>query len=208
MNPGPRDTGSAALESPSSRARAMRSRGWFDRSQDGLARLGGVVRALRLEHGLGTRALARRSTACRSTIQRLERGQLRPRPSLLRAIAWGLDPDRAPELRQQLFDAVGEDVAADLQGWRRYRARRTEQGWLTGEVPLPGDLARRIDAHRRAAELRRAAYALMDTPGALDDAAVMARAHDMLTESLRLSDIGGGPISIGAGNRRVVYGVD
>lgn len=107
-----------------------------------------------------------------------------------------------------LLAGAGESVAADMPGWRRCRARRTEQGWLTGDVPLPRDLARRIDAHSRAAELRRAAYALMDAPDALDDVAAIDRAHEMLTESLRLSDIGGGPISIGAGKRRVVYGIE
>ena len=45
MDPGHRETDSAALQPRSSRARAMRARGGFDRSQDGLARLGGVVRA-------------------------------------------------------------------------------------------------------------------------------------------------------------------
>ncbi len=198
-----REPDAAALQPGSSRARTVRSRDSFDRSQDDLARLGALVRALRLEHGLGTRALARRATACRSTIQRLERGQLRPRPSLLQAIAWGLDPDRAPKLRRQLLDAAGENLAPDTQGWRRYRWRRQELGMATGAVPLPREIARRVEAHRREAEARREADALLDGLGALDDAEILARAHELMTVACRAAAEAGGVIQIG----RVMYGL-
>jgi DNA-binding XRE family transcriptional regulator len=54
-----------------------------------------AVRELRTERGLSVSALARRPAIDRRTIQRLVRGQLRPRPSLLWAIAYGADPDQS-----------------------------------------------------------------------------------------------------------------
>ena len=189
------NTGRSCPNGPS-RAGAVRPRVGFDRSQD-LARLGAVVRALRLEHGLGTRALARRSTAWRSTVQRLERGQLRPRPSLLHAIAWGLNPDRVSELRQQLFDAAGENLAADLPGWQRYRWRRQVAGMVTGAVPLPREIGRRVGAHVRQAEARRAALALLNRPGAWDDAEILARAHELMAIANQAAAEAGGAIQIG-----------
>ena len=192
--------------SDASRACAMRT-GFSSPGRSGLAELGALVRALRLGAGLTQRALARRSTCAPSTISRLERGQLRPRRSLLGAVGWGIDPDRAKEIRAALFAAAGDNLAADTPGWRRYRARRTEAGMLAGDVPLPTQLARRIDAHKRRAALWQAADALMDTPGALDDAAILDRANQMLAEASRLAAEAGGTIAVGSGRRRVVYGL-
>lgn len=167
----------------SPRARVMRNENegnGCDRSED-LARVGSLVRALRLECGLTMSALARRSAVAPSTISRLERGELRPRPSLLTVVASGLDPDRQRELREMLLAAAEGCLAPDTAGWQRYRWRRQELGWNTGEVPLPSDLARRVAAHKRAAEARRAAYAIVDRRGPLTDAD--------LDEGLRLMEI-------------------
>jgi transcriptional regulator with XRE-family HTH domain len=51
--------------------------------------------------------LARRALVARSTIQRLEKGQLRPRPSLLAWVAYALDPDHAKVIRPALVEAAG-----------------------------------------------------------------------------------------------------
>lgn len=65
-----------------------------------LARLGALVRLLRAERDMGVSELARRSMCARSTVQRLEAGKLRPRPSLLGYVAWGLDPDHSKLIRE------------------------------------------------------------------------------------------------------------
>jgi len=168
--------------------------------------LGALVSSLRIGAGLSMSALARRSACSSSTISRLERGELRPRPSLLRSIAWGLDPDRAAALGEVLFAAAADSRAADSAGWQRYRWRRQELGMITGDVPLPRDIARRVAAHKRAAAARAAAGRLTSGAGWVDDAETMARASELLAEAQRLDDEAGGMIGIGTGHHRVVYG--
>ncbi|NJP28071.1 helix-turn-helix transcriptional regulator [Microbispora sp. SCL1-1] len=89
------------------------------------ATLGAALKALRAEYGIGTRPLARRSTVARSTITRLESGQRRPRPAILAAIAYGLDPGRVDELAELLATAAGDSLRPDTPGGIRRRARRT-----------------------------------------------------------------------------------
>lgn len=91
-----------------------------------VATLGAVLRALRTEYGLGTRPLARRSTVARSTIQRLEAGERRPRRSILAALAYGFDPDRAEQLAAMLCEAAGPSLREDTTGGLRMRERRKD----------------------------------------------------------------------------------
>ncbi|MBF8187309.1 helix-turn-helix domain-containing protein [Nonomuraea sp. K274] len=88
------------------------------------ATLGAVLRSLRAAYGVGTRPLARRSTVARSTIQRLEAGQRRPRRSVLAALAYGLDPGRVQELTEALCAAAGPSLRDDTAGGLRRRERR------------------------------------------------------------------------------------
>lgn len=173
-----------------------------DRS-NGLVRVGSLIRELRLERGLSMSGLARRCAVAPSTISRLERGELRPRRSLLMAIGWGLDPDRRGELREMLLAAAGDCLAADTPGWEGYRFRRQVIGMNKGTVPLPVDTARRVAAHVRSGDARRRAFAILDRPGALDDPAALAAAADLMEVAVRSSTEGGRAIRIGD----VVYGL-
>lgn len=161
-----------------------------------LARLGALVRELRIEHGLGTRALARRATVARSTIQRIEAGTMRARPITLAVIAWALDPDRAAELRERLL-AAAEGCLAEDGDWPRYRGRRQIQGMNTGAVPLPRDWDRRIKAHLRASEARRRWYATVDRLCISDDDALFAEADKWFKILNEASKEAGGVIRIG-----------
>jgi transcriptional regulator with XRE-family HTH domain len=154
----------------SSCARVMRSRRSAERCAPvrtaGLAVLGALVRQLRTERQLSRRALAKRSMVARSTIQRLERGLLRPRPSLLTWVANGLDPDRQRELREAMISAAGgADALAEDGKWAHRRSQQAPKGGLAGEVPLPSDLARRIALHNKATALRQQADTILDRPG-------------------------------------------
>lgn len=96
---------------PRARARAMRSScehgGHTVPGTADLARLGALVRLLRSERDMPQAELARRALVARSTIQRLEKGQLRPRPSLLAWVAQAIDPDHAKVIRPALVEAAG-----------------------------------------------------------------------------------------------------
>ncbi len=164
------------------------------------------MRALRTQRGLSTRALARRSAAARTTIQRLERGQLRPRRTLLSAVAMGIDPDRQKEILEQIATAAGESVAPDTDGTRRWRRRRIERGILAGEVPLPAKIARRLALHQEADRLWLASMALLDKPGALDSAEMLDESIRLHEESRRLREAAGPPISLWIGRHRITRG--
>ncbi len=98
-------TDPSAAGSALPRARAMRSGSAVApvaRAVDpaDLARSGrGGAPAVRMERGMSVSVLARRSMCARSTVQRLERGVLHPRPSLLGWIAYCLDPDNSKLIR-------------------------------------------------------------------------------------------------------------
>jgi transcriptional regulator with XRE-family HTH domain len=102
------------------------------------------VRALRAERGLTVSALARRAAVDRRTVQRLERGQLRPRLSLLWSIAYGVDPDLSAEVRGRLVAAAVPFVVPDTDASARARARRLWVAWHAGELPLPVYWERRV----------------------------------------------------------------
>jgi transcriptional regulator with XRE-family HTH domain len=105
-----------------------------------LLALGAVIRQLRVERGLSTRELARRSTLARSTITCFEAGQLHPRRSALVVLAAGLDPDHSAEILSQLIAAAGDQMAPDTGGWQRYRRRRIRRALVAGTIPVPGQL--------------------------------------------------------------------
>lgn len=205
----PRTEATRAGQSAASRPRAMRSQfdaGSVTGGQTDLQRLGALVRSLRSAHGLSTRALARRSASARSSIQRLERGTMRPRRSLLSAVALGMDPDRQKELLEQLEAAAGGSVAADTDGTRGWRRRRLERGILNGSVPLPAKLARGLELHRKADQLFAREMALLDQPGAFDDAAVLEEALRLSEEHRKLRDQAGAPIVFHVGRQVIRAG--
>jgi DNA-binding XRE family transcriptional regulator len=86
-----------------------------------------AVRELRTERGLSVSALARRAAIDRRTIQQLVRGQLRPRPSLLWAIAYGADPDQSAEVRERLLAAAVPSIVPDKSHARVRSGRRALQ---------------------------------------------------------------------------------
>lgn len=112
------------------------------------ATLGVLLRSLRAERGLSQRVLAARSTVNRTTIERLEMGQRRPRPSLLRALAYGLDHLEPAVIAERLIEAAGESLRPDTAAGLRRRARRMERAvtssrWLRSAVAEDADAARR-----------------------------------------------------------------
>jgi hypothetical protein len=133
------------------------------------AALSVVLRQLRVGHGLSIRRLAERACVAPSTVQRLERGQLRPRPSTLRRIAWGLDPDRHVPIGDLLVDAAGHGIAPDGEAWSRYEARRVNQGLRAGRVPLPVAWDRSIRLSTTGDAMWRASVMLNDLAAAVID---------------------------------------
>lgn len=174
-----------------------------------LARLGALVSLLRMERGMGVSALARRSMCARSTVQRLEAGRLRPRPSLLGWVAYGLDPDNAKLIREALTAAAGgTEALADDGEWGRHRARQGNKAMYAGKVPLPSDLQRPIALHRKASACWAQAQRILDHPGALDDVRSLDAAIRLMDQGREYRAAAGGTISVGWGSRRVVYGLD
>ncbi|MEV4752158.1 helix-turn-helix domain-containing protein [Streptosporangium sp. NPDC049248] len=88
------------------------------------ATLGALLRSLRAERRLSTRALAVRSTVARSTITRLEAGERRPRPGVLAALAYGLDHENPGPVAELLQAAAADSLRPDTPQGLRRRARR------------------------------------------------------------------------------------
>jgi transcriptional regulator with XRE-family HTH domain len=175
-----------------------------------LERLGALVRSLRLEAGLPVRGLARRACVHRTTVQRLERGTLRPRPSLLLMIANAIDPDRCGEILRALTAAAASSMAAESPGWQRRRNRQLHRGWMTGQVPLPAAIGRPIALHQQAAEAWRAGMAALDQADAAADpqaeADLLDEADRFLSQARALTEEAGPPVMLIAGGHRVAYG--
>jgi len=178
-----------------------------DPASAGRTAVGHLARELRLAAGLSERALARRAAVARSTVTRLEHGQIRPRQSLLSAIAVGIDPDRPRELIAQLVAAAGDDIAADSDGWLHYRRRRMERGILRGDVPLPTKVAAGIRLHRAADAAWQAGTAILHRPGALDDADALDEALRLMDEARTLRDRAGPPMTLHIGKVCIAVGV-
>jgi hypothetical protein len=174
-----------------------------------LARLGILVRLLRMERSMAVSELARRAMCARSTIQRLEAGRLHPRPSLLGWVAYGLDPDNAKLIREALITmAGGREALADDGSWGRRRARQGNSAMYAGKVPLPSDLQRRINLHRKASACWAQAQRILARPGALDDPRALDAAIRLMDQSHVYRAHAGGLISFGWGSRRIIYGLD
>jgi transcriptional regulator with XRE-family HTH domain len=172
-----------------------------------LTALGALVRAERLSRGLGTRRLAIRASVARSTVQRLEAGQLRPRRSLLSALALGLDADEQRALLVRFIAAAGgEDALAEDGRWPHYRRRRHELGILAGTTPLPAALDRGLKLHRQAEALTRRSLAILDEPGALEGIRRLDEAHRLHVEADRLRGQAGPPVVLHVGGRRISVG--
>jgi transcriptional regulator with XRE-family HTH domain len=99
--------------------------------------LGALLTRLRAESGLSVSRLAGRAVTDRRTVQRLERGQLRPRRSTLTRIAWALDPERRPEVLGQILAAAGDDIAPEHEGWSRYKTSRVNAAMRAGQLAMP-----------------------------------------------------------------------
>lgn len=204
-----RQCGGAAPDT-ASRARVMRGQDPVQPDapvDQGREAAGELVRTMRTAAGLSERALATRSAVARSTVTRLEHGQLRPRRTLLSAIAVGIDPDRPKELIAQLVAAAGNDIAPESDGWRRYRRRRMERGMLRGDVPLPTKVAAGIRLHRAADAAWQAGTAILHRPGALDDADALDEALRLMDESRTLRNRAGPPMTLHIGKVRITVGV-
>jgi hypothetical protein len=105
----------------------------------------------------------------RSTVQRIERGLLRPRPSTVALIAAALDPDRRAEIRGRLIAAAGDDLAPRNEAWSRYQVRRLQGALESGDVPLPVADDRRLRLFTAGESMRRAAMALDDIAAEMID---------------------------------------
>lgn len=88
------------------------------------ATLGALLRAERLAAGYSTRRLARAVGCSRSTIRRLQAGQLRPREVTLRYLASVLAVDDPGPLAERLIEAAGASLRPDTPGAIRSRHRR------------------------------------------------------------------------------------
>ena len=139
---------------------------------------------------------------------RLEHGQIRPRRSLLQALAVGLDPDRPKVLAAQLVEAAVADLVPESDRWRRYRQHRLEREMiLRGDVPMPADVTRRLQLHRAADTVRAQAMAVLHRPGALDDADALDQALALLERSQVLRDQAGPAMSFRIGKVRLTVGM-
>jgi transcriptional regulator with XRE-family HTH domain len=196
---------SGAAVSGASRARHTRPDS-MQHATAGRTAVGELVRELRMAAGLSERALARRSAVARSTVTRLEHGQIRPRRSLLGALATGIDPDRQKELRARLLAAAGDDVAEETDRWRRYRRRRMERGILRGDVPLPAKVADGIRLHKAADAAWQAGMAILHRPGTFDDGDALDEAKRLFAESHALRDQAGPPIMLYVGKVKITAG--
>lgn len=87
--------------------------------------------------------LARRSGTSATHIYRLQRGERRPRPSLIANLARALDPDDWENLSAELEDAAGDSLRSDTTRGQRRRARQEERARKALER-LP-DLRKRLE---------------------------------------------------------------
>jgi transcriptional regulator with XRE-family HTH domain len=171
------------------------------------ATLGAVLKAMRTERGLSTRALAERSTVARSSITRLESGMRRPRPEMLHALAYGLDHEHPEPLAERLMAAAGPSLRPDTEAGLRARRRRMERAHravkaLRYQVAREADYARqrslaliigdlrhmnvpRVVANPTAAQVAREQAALDQMQAVLDASQAARRHSDALFATLR-----------------------
>lgn len=186
--------------------RAMHNRPSPDEREQLARTLGATLRTLREAHGMGTRRLAERAACARSTVTRLERGERRPRASLLAHLAYAMNPDDPEPLREVLIAAAGRSLVPESEWSERRRLRAINAGVLAGRVQLPSDVAGRLALHQRADGARRQAFALMDDPAAWDDAEALEAASRLLDESTALREQAGPPIIVYLGGHGIRAG--
>lgn len=188
------------------RARALRTR-WAaldDATRDQLAAtIGATLRSHRTARGLSYRATATRAGCSPPTVVRVERGTIRPRPSLLGALAYALDPDNPAPIAESLRSAAGDLLAPDTPASARRRARRVLAGLDAGTVPLPPSIVQRLTLHQRADAMRHRAHRLLNARSTL---AQLAEADRLLTEADRLRETAGPPLTVRLGRRVVRAG--
>ena len=174
----------------------------------GPERLAEVVRELRTGYGLSTRRLAERAQVSRSTVIRLEAGTLRPRWSLLNALATGLDPDLRPGQLERMLAAAGADLVPETPRCALRRGRRLAEGMIAGVVPRPVWVERSVRLHVAADSMLDVAAALsgivrlsdLGRGLRLDERQVrrlLRLADDLRGESELLSASAGNRISVG-----------
>jgi hypothetical protein len=75
-------------------------------------------------------------------------------------------------------------------------------------LPLESKLQRRIDLHRQASAYRSRAFAILDTPGTLDDGEALTLVNELMDAASDARAAAGGMISVSWGRRRITYGLD
>ena len=173
----------------------------------GVTAVAALARSLRLEAGLSTRQLAVRSGLARSTITRLEAGQLRPRRSMLAVLAIGLDSGRPRELLGQLAGAAGADMAVDTPGWRRYRRRRVGRALRSGALPVPAEVARRIRMHQAADQALGQVAMLQKQPGFLGNLEVAEMADKLIRQAEKIRAEAGLRVTVASLKRHLTEGM-
>jgi transcriptional regulator with XRE-family HTH domain len=160
-----------------------------------------LLRQLRTERGLSTRRLAERAGMARSTVQRLERGQLRPRLSTLGWIAGALDPDRRADIYAHLVAAAGDGIAPHNEAWARYQQHRMDERLQSGRAPLPVAWERQIRLTAASDAMQSMAMALTDRavatlgrPGTDCIGELLDLLHALDEESARLAADAGGRV--------------
>ncbi|WP_246609831.1 helix-turn-helix domain-containing protein [Nonomuraea rhizosphaerae] len=195
-------------EADGSRVRVLGDHLPGDAERDRLvATLGATLRALRARYGLSTRRLALRAATSRSTITRLERGERRPRRSMLSSLALALDPDAHLELLEVLVAAAGPSLRPETNGSRRCRRRAMEAGILAGRVPMPSRIARALALHARANAAQGEAEALLVRPGALDDVTALTRARELMGIAAAARREAGPPFTLKVGGHVIRAGM-
>lgn len=170
------------------------------------ASLGALLAAERVAAGYSQCQLARAIGCARSTIERLELGERRPRECLLRYLASVLAVDDPRPLAERLIAAAGEACRPDTAAAVRHRRRRADAALLAGWMPLPARIAQPLALHRQADAARACAHRLFDAPGALGDTATLAEINRLMAEARYLRALAGPPIVIVVGGRRIAAG--
>ncbi|MGO1054520.1 helix-turn-helix domain-containing protein [Crossiella sp. CA198] len=165
-----------------------------------------MLRRERLAAGYSLLRLARATGCARSTIRRLQAGQLRPRESLLRCIAGVLAVDDPAPLAARLIKAAGSSCQPDTPASQRARSRRATTAALAGHRPLPIDLARALTLHRQADAAWSRALALLARPGALGNVTVLDEVLRLQDRARLLREQAGPPVILIIGNHQIKAG--
>ncbi len=206
--PGLHMTAALGAQVPSPRARVLGDHIPGPGERDRLAAtLGATLRSLRALYGMSTRQLARRAATSRSTVTRIERGERRPRRSMLSSLALGLDPDEHLRILELLVRAAGPSLRAETEYSNRRRRRLMEAGILAGDVPFPSAIARRMALHQQAAALSREADAILARPGVLGDTGALARVNALMAEAEVIRGQAGPAFTLLIGGREIRVGL-